>query len=110
MGSSPMISVRDVYKGVRAAAWASQGEIDAFVAEAGPIPAEELAKIISVLGEKGISNDPRAAARTAAVAKLVDAAPDPELFVPLVRVLKVMDPPVRASLAPVIIKVNNVSK
>ncbi len=106
-----MLSARDVQRLLRAASWTTPQEIEAFATEAGPVAAEELAKLVNLLTDKSLAADARAhQMRCTAFARLADAAPDPDLFVPLVRALRTPDPVLRAALTPVVLKVNNVSK
>jgi twitching motility protein PilT len=102
--------VRDAYKTIRAAAFASATEIEALAAEVGALPAPEIVKILGLLVDKALVADPRAhKIRCQAFAAVAERSLDPELFVPYLRALRQGDATVRAALVPILPKVNRVA-
>ncbi len=105
-----MLSPKDAQRIFRAAAWTTPQEIDAFVQEAGQLPAAELSKMLAVLLDRSISGSaPQAHAnRCAAFGKMGEASGDPELFRHGVKALRTADGATATMLVALLPKVNQV--
>jgi twitching motility protein PilT len=106
-----VLSPKDVQKHFRTAAWATTQEVEAFVAESGPMPAAELSKLLQILLDRSIAaTEPRQhASRCVAFALLGERSGDPELFRLGVKALRGADPTVTQMLVGLLPKVNNVA-
>ena len=103
-----MMPVKEVHRLLRAPTWTDAAGVESFVAAVGPMAAVEVAKLLPLLTERGLAAEGGAhRARTAALVALCEQAASPELFVPLVRLLKGADAGVRAAIAGVLPKVND---
>jgi hypothetical protein len=105
-----LLSPKDAQRIFRAAAWTMPEEVDAFVQEAGQLPASELSKMLAVLLDRSISESaPQAHAnRCAAFAKMGEASGDPELFRSGVKALRTADGTTATMLVALLPKVNQV--
>ena len=100
--------MKNAVKDFRAAAWASQDAVRAFVDEMGELPAAELQRLLAVLVEP-VSDARAHRTRCVVFGVLVERAPDPELFLPFVRALKPADATLRAALVKLLPMVNRVA-
>ncbi len=104
------MDVKDVRKVFKEADWRSKQEIEAFVAEAGLLPAAELAKFIGMLADRAlVADNSRHRNRCFAFLKLAEQSKDPGLFVPYARALKTADQALRTVLVALLPRVNNVT-
>jgi twitching motility protein PilT len=104
------VDVKDVRKIFKDANWRSKPEIEAFLAEAGPQPAAELLKLLSLLTDRGLSADnTRHRNRCFAFLKLAEPCKDPQLFVPYARSLKAADQALRTVLCALLPRVNHIA-
>ena len=104
-----MANDRDILRVFKAARWDDQAAVDAFVRESLPVNATELRAVVSLLADRSYAADGNAQRRRcAAFAAMVEAAPDPQLFVPMVRALRVAESLLRTTLVQTIPKVNQV--
>lgn len=100
---------KEMMKQFRAAAWPSPAELEIFLMGADVVPAQELLKLLAVLTDTKAAQEPSHRARVTAFKRLVENAPDPQLFLPFVRALKGADAAVRAALGELLPKVNQVA-
>jgi twitching motility protein PilT len=104
------VDVKDVRRVFKDAEWRARPEIDAFIAEAGPQPAAELAKLLSMLVDRTLlADNTRHRNRCFAFLKLAENTKDPQLFAPYARALKTADQSLRTVLLALLPRVNNVS-
>ncbi|MFO0645011.1 MAG: PilT/PilU family type 4a pilus ATPase [Polyangiales bacterium] len=100
---------RDLVRAFKAARWDDTAALDAFVREVAPVTSTELRGALAVLVDRSLAADGNAQRRRcAAFLALVDASPDPSLFVPVVRALRSADAVARATLVQSLPKVNQV--
>src|SRR3954465_5534162 len=93
---------------LRAAPWQRPEELASFCAAAGQVPSSDLIKALdAVMLARGAAQEPQHSIRCTAFARLVSQTPTKEMFVPLVRALKVADPALRAALLPTLTPINN---
>ncbi len=107
-----LLAPKDVQRLFRAGAWGSQEELQAFVQDAGKLPAAELAKLLAVVLDRTVAAaEPRGhAGRCTAFALLAEASGDLELFRPLVKALRgAPDPTATAMIVALLPKLNLVS-
>ncbi len=106
-----MLSPKDVQRVFRAGAWTTPQEIEAFVQEAGPLPASELVKLVAVLLDRAVSSPaPQAhASRCLAFARLAEVSGDPEVFRLGVKGLRTADATTATMLVALLPKINQVS-
>lgn len=108
-----MLRPKEVAKQLQTAAWSSRQEVELFIQEIPPpseFTASDVAKLVAVLQDKSLVSDGRHKSRCAAFSMIVERAPDPELFVPLLKALRTADATLRETLVALIPKVNAVSK
>ena len=104
-----MSTERDLQRHFKPARWDDQAAIDAFAREVSPASAAELRAVLALLVDRAASADGSVQRRRcAAFIALVEAAPDPQLFVPLVRALRQADAPLRATCVQLLPRVNHV--
>ena len=105
-----MLSPKDAQKIFRAAAWTTPQEVDAFVQDAGQLPAAELSKMLAVLLDRTVSGSaPQAhASRCLAFAKMSEASGDPELFRLGVKALRTADGTTATMLVTLLPRLNQV--
>ncbi len=100
---------RDLVRAFKAARWDDAAALDAFVREMAPATSTELRGALAVLVDRSLAADGNAQRRRcAAFTALVDASPDPTLFVPVVRALRSADAVTRSTLVQALPKVNQV--
>ncbi len=107
-----MLAPKDVQKVFRAAPWASQEELQAFVQEAGKLSASDLGKLLPIVLDRSLAaSEPRPhVARCAAFAALAEASMDLEIFRPLVKGLRgAPEPTATAMIVNLLPKVNLVA-
>src|SRR5713226_9635982 len=91
--------------------WATPAEVEAFVLQCGKADLQSILKLLELLAAKGAASDLALHKRRCTVFSLVvQQALGPELFLPFVKALKTADPLLRACLATLIPKVNNISE
>ncbi len=91
--------------------WATPAEVEAFVLQCGKADSQSILKLLDLLSAKGAASDLALHKRRCTVFSLVvQQALGPELFLPFVKALKTADPVLRACLATLIPKVNNISE
>ncbi len=104
-----MSTERDLPRHFKAARWEDQAAVDAFAREVSPASAPELRAVLALLVDRAAGADGNVQRRRcAAFVALVEAAPDPQLFVPLVRALRQADAPLRAACVQLLPRVNQV--
>jgi twitching motility protein PilT len=104
-----MSTERDLQRHFKPARWDDQAAIDAFAREVSPASPAELRAVLALLVDRSASADGNVQRRRcAAFVALVEAAPDPALFVPLVRALRQADAPLRAACVQLLPRVNHV--
>ncbi len=104
------MDVKDVRLNFKEAEWRSKQEIEAFLAQAGPQPAAELAKLMGMLSERSlVADNTRHRNRCFAFLKLAELTKDPALFVPYAKALKTADQALRTVLVALLPRVNNIS-
>jgi twitching motility protein PilT len=90
---------------------ATPAHIESFADEVGVFPPGDVQKLLSMIVDPTSAVDaPRHASRCKAFAAIVTRSANPELFVPLVRALRAADATVRATVAQLIPRVNNIGK
>jgi twitching motility protein PilT len=91
--------------------WATPAEVEAFVLQCGKPDSQSILKLLDLLAAKGAASDlPLHKRRCTVFSLVVQQALAPELFLPFVKALKTADPVLRACLATLIPKVNNISE
>jgi twitching motility protein PilT len=100
---------KEIQRQFKAAAWPTPQALEMFVMAAEVVPAAELQKLLAMLLDKGLSSDMTAHRnRLQAFKRLVESAPDSNLFIPFVRTLKAADMGTRTLLVELLPKVNHV--
>ncbi len=95
----------------KTAKWSTPAEVEAFVLECGKLDAQSILKLLELLTAKGAASDPALHKRRCTVfSVVVQQALAPELFLPFVKAIKTGDPLLRATLAALIPKVNNIAE
>ncbi len=100
---------RDLVRIFKAARWDDAEALEAFARETSPATPGELRAVLPLLVDRSYVADLNAhRRRCAAFARLVDDAPDPQLFVPLTRALRAADAVLRPAIVLLLPKVNHV--
>ncbi len=98
---------RDLVRFFKSARWDDAALAD-LVREVGAVSASELRAVLPLLTDRTLMNDTAAhRRRCAAFAALLQACPDPSLFVPMVRAIRSGEPTLRAALVPVVPRVHH---
>ena len=103
-----MLPSKDLQRLFKAAAWSSRAELEAFVAEAVPVPPADLLKLLDIVIVRGPADPQTVQNRAVAFGMLGDRSPSEELFIPLLRALKIAEPSVRGVLAPLVVRDNSI--
>ncbi len=99
---------RDLLRQFKDTPWTSPAQVEQFVGAAQDVTAADLLRLFEVLGTKPVLADPVGLRlRSAAFVKLVEATPDPALFVPFARALKTAEGPIRMLIVSLLPRVNN---
>ncbi len=100
---------RDLVRAFKAARWDDAAAIEAFVRDVAPLSLGELRGALAVLLDRSLAAAGNAQRRRfVAFVAMVDASPDPALFVPAVRGLRSADAVARATLVQVLPKINDI--
>lgn len=104
------MDVKQLRRAFKEASWLSKAEIQEFVVAAGRVPSAELAKLLSMLVDRGAAADnTRHRNRCFAYLKLAEQNTDPQLFVPYAKALRTGDQSVRTVMSVLLPRVNHVS-
>src|SRR5205814_440384 len=103
----PMDS-KELARRFKTAGRAGAPEIQAFVAEVGVLPRDDVERLLGVLTTKGLPGDSRDQRNRCFIfGKIAERTVDKALFLPYIRSLKTADAQIAATVAPLIAKVNN---
>lgn len=101
---------REIAREFRAAPWQNTASIQDFLVRSTALTTEVLADMLSAVAERRMAAEPRThQVRCAVLAKVFETNPDRELFLPILRALKVCDPIAGAMLVEAAPRVNNVA-